>query len=69
MGHLELKSVSFGPDNSIPGFEIGAKDAAAIVFVQEWWGVTNIVKQQAKYFAEHGYRVLVPDLYKGTVGV
>jgi carboxymethylenebutenolidase len=31
--------------------------------------VTDIVKQQAVLMSERGYVVLIPDLYKGTVGI
>ena len=38
--------------------------------MQEWWGVTDEVKRQANYLHEQkGYRVLIPDLYKGKIGV
>jgi len=37
---------------------------------QEWWGVTDEIKRQAEYLHEQkGYRVLIPDLYKGKIGV
>ena len=37
---------------------------------QEWWGITDCIKRQAEYVAEKtGYQVLVPDLYKGKLGV
>ena len=36
---------------------------------QEWWGVTEIVKEQAaKLAAKGGFRCLIPDLYKGKIG-
>ncbi len=35
----------------------------------QWWGITDIIKEQAKQISEKGYRCLVPDLYKGKVGV
>lgn len=38
--------------------------------MQEWWGVTDEIKRQAQYLHDQkGYRVLVPDLYKGKIGV
>lgn len=45
----------------------GAKDANApgIVVVQEWWGVNPQIKGSADRLAESGYRVLVPDLFRG----
>jgi dienelactone hydrolase len=34
------------------------------------WGVTEEIKDQAQHLSTVGnYRVLIPDLYKGTVGV
>lgn len=39
-------------------------------FDQEWWGVTDEVKRQAQHLSNtKGYRVLIPDLYKGKIGV
>ncbi|KAG2448703.1 hypothetical protein HYH02_006059 [Chlamydomonas schloesseri] len=69
-----LRAVTFGPSR-LPGFEVGPAHAPAVLLLQEWWGVTDVVKQQARLLAAAGpaaaggFRVLVPDLYKGTVGV
>ena len=43
--------------------------APAIVVVQEWWGVNDQIKGVANRLAEAGYRALVPDLYRGKVGL
>jgi carboxymethylenebutenolidase len=45
----------------------GAKGANApgVVVVQEWWGVNDQIKGSADRLAENGYRVLVPDLFRG----
>jgi carboxymethylenebutenolidase len=37
----------------------------AIVVIQEWWGLTDWVKDNARRFAEKGYVALAPDLYRG----
>lgn len=59
-----------GPNsNLLPGFLAGNAHNPGLLLIQEWWGVTDIIKQQAALFADRGFRVLVPDLYKGTVGV
>ncbi|PNG99844.1 hypothetical protein TSOC_014366, partial [Tetrabaena socialis] len=63
-----MRQVTFGT-GALPGFEAGSTSAPGVLLVQEWWGVTEIVKQQAELIAAEGFRVLVPDLYKGTVGV
>eukprot|EP00803_Ostreobium_quekettii_P005813 evm.model.scf_128EXC.1 EVM.evm.TU.scf_128EXC.1 scf_128EXC:12966-15565(+) len=63
-----MESCVFG--DNVPGFEIGPKDAPAVVVIQEWWGVTDIIKGHAEKISSlGGYRCLVPDLYKGKIGV
>jgi carboxymethylenebutenolidase len=39
----------------------------AIVVIQEWWGLTDWIKDNAKRFAGQGYVALAPDLYHGKV--
>jgi carboxymethylenebutenolidase len=43
--------------------------APGVVIVQEWWGVNDQIKGVARRVAERGYRALVPDLYRGQVGL
>jgi len=46
-----------------------AEHAPGVVVIQEWWGLNDQIKGVADRLASHGYRVLVPDLYKGKVTV
>lgn len=62
-----MEKVSFG--EGLPGYEAGPKGAPGVIVLQEWWGVTDIIKDQALMISKEGFRVLVPDLYKGKVGV
>ena len=39
--------------------------AAAIVVIQEWWGVNEQIRGVADRLASAGYIALVPDLYRG----
>jgi hypothetical protein len=39
------------------------------LLVQEWWGVTDDLKEIAVDISKRSYRALIPDLYKGKVGV
>ncbi len=41
--------------------------APAVVVVQEWWGLTDHVKDVTRRFAEAGYAALAPDFYRGEV--
>ena len=45
----------------------GAGKHPAIIVIQEWWGLNDWVKDQAKRFADQGYVALAPDLYRGKV--
>jgi carboxymethylenebutenolidase len=40
---------------------------AAIVVIQEWWGLNDQICGVADRFARAGYNALAPDLYKGKV--
>ena len=39
----------------------------ALVVIQEWWGLNDWVKEQAREFAQQGYVAIAPDLYHGKV--
>jgi carboxymethylenebutenolidase len=43
--------------------------APALVVIQEWWGLNDQIKGVANRLAQAGYRVLVPDLYRGKIGL
>src|SRR5438552_2049951 len=45
------------------------KSAPAMVVIQEWWGLNDQIKGVANRLAGAGYRALVPDLYRGQVGL
>ena len=52
-----------------PGYAAGSDqpDAPGLVVIQEWWGLNAQIKQTADRFAAAGFRVVVPDLYRGKV--
>ena len=39
----------------------------AVLVIQEWWGLNDWVKDQARALAREGYIALAPDLYRGKV--
>jgi carboxymethylenebutenolidase len=49
--------------------DAGATDAtgAAVIVIQEWWGLVPHIKELADRFAEAGFVALAPDLYHGAV--
>lgn len=56
-----------------PGFYVepaaAGKQAPGIVIIQEWWGLNDQIKGVAGKFAARGYRALVPDLFRGQIGL
>ena len=62
-----MEKVTFG--DTLPGYVCGDPTHPGVVVVQEWWGVTETIQEHALRISQEGYRVLVPDLYKGALGV
>lgn len=40
---------------------------AGVVVIQEWWGLNDNIKENAKRIAGQGFVALAPDLYRGKV--
>jgi carboxymethylenebutenolidase len=70
---VEVKSmeVTFkSGDEEIKGFLAmpeGKGPFPGVVVIQEWWGLTDWIKDDAKRLAAQGYVALAPDLYRGKV--
>ncbi len=43
----------------------GGERLPGIVMIEEWWGVTDWIKETADQLAAVGFRVLIPDLFRG----
>lgn len=65
-----FKKITFG-SGSWPGYETtsSGENGAAMIVLQEWWGVNEEIKETALHIAEQGYRVLIPDVYMGKVAL
>ena len=44
-------------------------DAPGVVMLEEWWGLTDHIKHTADSLAVAGFRVLVPDMFRGRSAV
>ena len=40
---------------------------AAVVLIQEWWGINDHIRDLAGRYANEGYLCIAPDLYRGRV--
>ncbi len=68
----ELISFNRPDGQSCRGYYVepgGGSSAPGVVVIQEWWGLNDQIKGVADQLVQQGYRVLVPDLYKGQVTV
>ena len=43
--------------------------APGVVVIQEWWGVNDQIRGVADRLSAAGYRVIVPDLYRGKMSL
>ena len=45
----------------------GDAPSAAVLLIQEWWGVNEHIRDLAARYAAEGYLCVAPDLYRGQV--
>ena len=65
----EMVSYKSG-DETVSSFLVtpgGKGPFPAVIVIQEWWGLNDWVKDQARALAREGYLALAPDLYRGKV--
>jgi carboxymethylenebutenolidase len=43
------------------------ESAAAVILIQEWWGINDHVRDLCARYAREGYTAVAPDLFRGTV--
>lgn len=53
----------------VPVYLAGKVGDPAIIVIQEWWGVTPSIRAHALKLASNGFRVAIPDIYRGKIGV
>lgn len=42
-------------------------NAAAVILIQEWWGINDHIRDLAGRYAKAGYLCVAPDLYRGKL--
>ncbi|KAI8331486.1 dienelactone hydrolase [Chlamydoabsidia padenii] len=62
---LPFTVLSYDPQSSVKKI-----DGAAVIILQEWWGINETIKSHAQHISNAtGLHTVVPDLYKGKVGL
>lgn len=74
--HVEYSSVSghiqivMDDGKQLPAFwahpKLGSK-FPGIALIHDWWGVNDVIRRLADWFAQMGHYVIVPDLFEGKV--
>ena len=44
-----------------------ASSNAAVILIQEWWGINDHIRDIAGRYAKEGYTCIAPDLYRGKL--
>src|SRR6476620_11540407 len=44
-----------------------ADKGAAVLLIQEWWGINDHIRDLAGRYANEGYLCVAPDLYRGKL--
>jgi carboxymethylenebutenolidase len=63
--NLETSNGSTTAHVALP--EDANKKDAAIILIQEWWGINDHVRDLVGRYAKEGYTCIAPDLYRGQV--
>jgi carboxymethylenebutenolidase len=42
-------------------------EGAAVILIQEWWGINDHIRDIAGRYAKEGYLCVAPDLYRGKI--
>ena len=58
---------SFGPATAHVASPDNAQPTAAVILIQEWWGISDHIKDLAGRYAREGYLCVAPDLYRGKL--
>jgi carboxymethylenebutenolidase len=68
---VKTRTITFkSGDDQVKGFlaePSGKGPFPGIIVIQEWWGLSDWIKGNARHLAEQGYVALAPDLYRGKV--
>jgi len=63
--HVTLETTA-GPTAAFLATPDAWPTGAAVVVIQEWWGLNDNIRGAARRLADEGFAALAPDLYYGT---
>ena len=60
-------STPYGPTTAYVALPDGKGNGAAVLLIQEWWGINDHIRDIAGRYAAEGYICVAPDLFRGKV--
>lgn len=67
---MEVESLNLTTSNGATTAYVARPQAeidAAVILIQEWWGINDHIRDLAGRYAKEGYLCIAPDLYRGKV--
>jgi carboxymethylenebutenolidase len=58
---------SNGPTTAHVALPAETSSNAAVILIQEWWGINDHIRDIAARYAKEGYTCIAPDLYRGKL--
>jgi carboxymethylenebutenolidase len=57
----------YGPTTAYVASPDDSQPDAAVILIQEWWGINDHIRDIAGRYASEGYMCIAPDLYRGKI--
>lgn len=67
---MRTETLTFGTANGDTKAYVAMPDGnadAAVIVIQEWWGLNDHIKDIANRYAAEGFLAVAPDLYRGRI--
>ena len=67
---MKTETLNLNPSRGATTAHVARPDAdatAAVVLIQEWWGINDHIRDIAGRYANEGYLCVAPDLYRGKL--
>jgi carboxymethylenebutenolidase len=67
---MKTETLNFNPSRGATTAFVASPDAAngaAVLLIQEWWGINDHIRDLAARYAREGYLCVAPDLYRGKL--
>src|ERR1051325_2396661 len=65
---MKTETLNLNPSRGTTTAHVARPDtdsAAAVILIQEWWGINDHIRDIAGRYASEGFLCIAPDLYRG----